>query len=204
MRYLILLLLAFNAQAQVSGVGASVSGGWAGTPPAQLLAQKLGESYLQDTHIGALGGASHLVPVLLPETWQARYIVGIDLFFWDSYADDCTKSLEQMNHLLQRAEGTLVIGTVPVIEVSWWLRILALTSGSTQACRQTINQALQLLCLRPKCILIDIDGLVAKVPEGLMLDGELLKGRSLMPDGLHSNTRFNEIVARVIYEQLRN
>jgi hypothetical protein len=202
----VLALAAGSASAQVIGMGASVSGGWAGTPPGELLAGKLGLAYRGETHIGARGGNSRLLPFIPDDVFAADIVMGVDLFFWDSYHNDCAVPIAAMDELFKRAgkgRALLILGNVPKIDVSLVIRLLALVSGHTQKCRDAINVRLTERCTRPRCIVLDVDRFVRDVPVGVALDGAFYRGTDLMPDGLHISTVAGEVMAREALEQLR-
>ncbi len=181
------------AQKHVLVIGASVSWDWSAPSPGRKLAQRMGVEPVVIASPGNSGSATRLLPSIKDRDFEnAAIVVAVDLFFWDSYRADCRPSLEALDALLARSrKARLVVGNVPRIEVSTFVRYVARAEHGTQACRVTINRALAERCRKPACAVLDLDS----VYRGLIADGSL--GR-MMPDGLHFGNEFSERISRMI------
>ncbi len=174
-------------------IGASISWDWSAPSPGRKLAERMGAKAVVIARPGNFGSATRLLPSIPDSDFEnAAVVVAVDIFFWDSYRADCGPSLAALDALLARSrKARLVVGNVPRIKVSSFVRFVARAEHDTQACRLTINRALAERCRKPACAVLDL----AAVYRGLIADGSLSR---MMPDGLHFGNELSERISRMI------
>ncbi len=171
-------------------VGASVSGDYQTSSPGKRLALR----YTRDRDIKVIAqngksGKEVLKSVPDHQLKDRSAIIGIDLFFWDSFQSSPKESLEAMEKLVtqSKAQGIpLVLGEIPELVPHY------------QKSGPALNKRMRELCLgNSLCKILPLGEILTKT----LIDGFLMHGgkkyeiEELLPDGLHLATPASEYLA---------
>jgi hypothetical protein len=171
-------------------IGASVSGDYLTESPGKRLALR----YTKSDQIKVIAkkgtpGRELLKLVSATQVKNATSIIGIDLFFWDSFSSDPADSLKAMDHLVALAEQQkipLILGDVPTL------------MPSRQTSVVSINKKLKDVCGHyPRCKILPLDSILKKtLAEGFITQGGMKYSlENLLPDGLHISQAASEYLA---------
>ncbi|MGZ5280197.1 MAG: hypothetical protein ACXWC9_09655 [Pseudobdellovibrionaceae bacterium] len=161
-------------------VGASVSADYFTESPGKVLAldytsperiKVLAQKGKASTHILKNFSESHIE--------DRSIVIGVDLFFWDSFTSNATASLEQLEkivHLSEKHKVPLVLGEIPTL------------LPATQKSALAINKRMRELCQsKSTCYLLPLHGLMEKTLTDGYIDhkGTRYDLPALVPDGIH-------------------
>ncbi len=178
-------------------IGASVSGDFLTPSPGKRLALNY-TSHDQIRVIARNGKPAREVLKAVDELVlkDRTAVIGVDLFFWDSFGGslpESLKSLERIQEMSAKLNLPLVLGEVPQL------------SPQFQPHAASINKRMHELCKAERnCKILPLNSLLRKV----IVDGHVVqKGvthtlESLLPDGLHIGAPASEYLADRILEVL--
>ena len=181
-------------------LGASVSGDTNALSPGKLLGRRI--TTPGDVRVLARGGAPgrEMISRLNSDILKDRsIIVALDFLFWDSAIREPREpSLRALSRLIETARAAripLILGDIP-----------ELLAGA-QASRVALNEAIRATC-RPErsCYVIGLDQLYRTVQSQgyLLMEGERLALKEVLPDGLHLSPKASEYIAQMILDALRS
>jgi hypothetical protein len=176
-------------------VGASVSGDYLTSSPGKRLALR----YTSSEHIKVMARNGKPAREVLKSVNESMMkdrtaIIGIDLFFWDSFGGNINESLsalEKLQKLSSKNKLPLVLGEVPEL------------SPQFQPHAKTLNKKIHELCkLESLCRVLPLNSLLRKV----LIEGHIEQNgtkyplQSLLPDGLHIAEPASDYLADRILE----
>ena len=178
-------------------VGASVSGDYFVESPGKILALK----YTSPRQIQVLTQRGKTSTEILKHFSEKSVkgrsiIIGIDLFFWDSFHSLPQLALQQLEKIVNLAEKNkipLVLGEVPLL------------SPLMQKSSSVINKKMHELCRRTtQCFILPINKKKKKtMADGFLNhEGQRYDLRSLIPDGLHIARPASQFLANQIKKLL--
>lgn len=169
--------------------GASVSDDYLTPSPGKRLALK----YTSKERIKVVAGNGRpgktTVKLIEDELVGKTAVIGLDLFFWDSFLPDPAESLKAMDRFF-RATGArkldVVVGDIPVFAPGIQKSAAALNARIERACRE--NERCHRIPLHDLLVKAVTDGHVTKNGKKITLD-------QLLPDGLHLGAPASELLA---------
>lgn len=171
-------------------VGASVSADHLSPSPGKVLALRYTDA--KDIKVIARGGTlgREVVKYVSESTMKDRSaIIGLDLFFWDSFSSAPLESLQAVDKIVDFASQKnipIVLGEVPAL--------IPFRQNSLGVINKKIKEACQKYA---QCKILPLNALLQKT----LLDGYILQGGkkhtldSLIPDGLHIARPASEYLA---------
>lgn len=178
-------------------LGASVSGDFLTASPGRRLSLRYTTAD-QILTVAKNGRPGRETLSLLDEgTLRGRTImVGVDLFFWDSFAKNPAEGLNAIDKLLEiaaREKIWLVLGQIPLLMPKLQIQAAVLNASLKQACSDY-----------PQCRLLPLGEILQKVVRegGIEQDGRHYSLPELLPDGLHISAPASEYLANRIVELL--
>ena len=137
---------------------------------------------------------SHLDDELLSDR---SVIVGVDLFFWDSFQESPKESLKAMTNLFKKAQHKkipLILGEVPEAVPFYQKSVYALNEKMRELCKSY-----------EACKIIPLNEILHKIlSEGhIVQGGKKYEIEALIPDGLHIATPASEYLADEILKLYR-
>jgi len=176
-------------------VGASISGDYLTQSPGKLLALRFTETEKINV-IAAKGmpGRDIMKQVSKLSLKDRSAVIGVDLFFWDSFAPNTHETLKAVDKIVNLAVEKnipLVLGEVPLL------------MPSRQASLPTINDKILEACKKySQCYMLPLNSIFRKVlADGYILhEGKKHPLEVLMPDGLHIAKPASEYLADQIHK----
>ncbi len=176
-------------------VGASVSADYFTESPGKLVAL----DYTSSDQIKVLARNGKPSTQILNQVTDAMVqdrsiIVGVDLFFWDSFTSSAAATLEQMDRLIHLSEKyriPVVLGEIPTL------------LPGTQRSAAAINKKLHEHCqAKADCYVLPLHDLMVKTLTDGYIDhqGRRYDLETLVPDGLHIGRPASQYLA----EQIKN
>lgn len=174
-------------------VGASVSGDFLTQSPGKRLALRY--TTADQIKVIAANGkpGREMLKFVDKDTLRDRTaIIGLDLFFWDSFAARPHETLKEIERLVKLAEEKkidLVLGEVPEFV------------PHLQKSAAAINQKIAEVCAaHPRCHRLALHSILMKtLRDGYVLqDGKKVPVENLLPDGLHISAPASEFLAEEI------
>lgn len=171
-------------------VGASVSADYQTQSPGKRLALRYTEE--KNIHVMAQRGkpGKEVLQNLKMESLKDRTaIVGLDLFFWDSFNGSPMESLKAMEKLFKMAKSKnipLVLGEVPELVPFYQKSVFAINDKMKELCQDYSS-----------CKILPLNQILRKT----LSDGFIVQGgkkysiEALLPDGLHLATPASEYLA---------
>ena len=117
-------------------------------------------------------------------------VIGIDLFFWDSFESSCDFSIDRMASLISvlgRRQIPLVLGTIPFMYKYQY-----------QPCRKSLMLAIQNQCTLAKgCMVFPVDDYYKAIlgKDGLEHEGHIFHKEDLLVDDIHPSDKGSEVLA---------
>ena len=178
-------------------IGASVSGDYFVESPGKILAQR----YTTSDHIKVMAQKGRSGKLSIKEVndksiQERTAVIGIDLFFWDSFISSSTESISQMEKLIAMTAKyniPLVLGEIPVFY------------SPRQPTADILNLKMKQLCKSNKgCHILPLnDFLIKTLTDGFLLyKKKKYSIQDLMPDGLHIARPASEYLADEIEKLL--
>jgi hypothetical protein len=121
-------------------------------------------------------------------------VIGVDLFFWDSFSSDTPATLKAVDKIVSLAASKnipLVLGEVPLLMPSRQESLPAINDRIFEACKKY-----------SQCYMLPLNTILLKV----IADGYVVQGgqkhslEALMPDGLHIAKPASEYLADQIHK----
>ncbi len=171
-------------------VGASVSGDYQTASPGKRLALRYTRE--RDIRVIAQNGkpGKEVLKTVSDEHLKDRSaIIGIDLFFWDSFQNSPKESLDAMEKLFTKSKAhslPLVLGEIPELMPQY------------QKSGAALNKRMRQLCsVHSLCKILPMGEILTKtLTDGhLMHRGIRYEIEALLPDGLHLATPASEYLA---------
>lgn len=179
-------------------VGASVSADYQTQSPGKRLALRFTED--KNIHVLAQRGKAgkDVLTHLTAEALNDRTaIIGIDLFFWDSFNSSSKDTIAAMENLFKLASAKnipLILGEVPEMVPFYQKSVFAINDKMRELCKSY-----------SLCRILPLHEILRKT----LSDGFIVQGgkkysiEALLPDGLHLATPASEYLADRIVEILR-
>lgn len=176
-------------------VGASVSADFLTPSPGKRLALK----YTSNDQIKVIARNGKPAREVLRSVTESSLkdrtaIIGIDLFFWDSFGgsiQESFKALENLKTLSEKLKLPLVLGEIPEL------------SPQFQPHARNLNAKIHELCKTENlCKVLPLNSMLRKV----LIDGHITQNgqkyslQSLLPDGLHISAPASEYLSKRILD----
>lgn len=178
-------------------VGASVSGDFLTPSPGKRLALR----YTTSEHIKVIAKSGKPARETLKAVTETSLkdrtsVIGVDLFFWDSFGgsvQDSFQELEKLKSLAQKMKLPLILGEIPELNPQFQPHARQLNAKIHEFCKAENH-----------CKVLPLNSLLRKVlREGsITQNGQKYPLPSLLPDGLHISAPASEYLADRILELL--
>ena len=171
-------------------VGASVSADYQTKSPGKTLALRYTSE--NDIHVLARNGkpATDVLRLLKAETLNDRTaVIGVDLFFWDSFNASPTESVKALENLFTQVKAKeipLVLGEVPELVPFYQKSVFALNEKMRELCKSYAM-----------CKILPLNQILRKtLSDGFIVQtGKKYSIEALLPDGLHLAKPASEYLA---------
>lgn len=171
-------------------VGASVSGDYLTPSPGKVLALR----YTSSDQIKVVARKGKPGKDVLKEVSESTFkdrtaIIGIDLFFWDSFAPSPAESLKSLDRIIGFAKAQnipIILGEVPALMPQMQKSLIPLNKKITEVCHSY-----------SLCKILPLNSILLKT----VSDGYVMQGGTkytldkLIPDGLHIAKPASEYLA---------
>lgn len=171
-------------------IGASVSGDFLAPSPGRILAER----YTSPENIKVIAGngrrGAEVLRSISDEILEDRTVViGMDLFFWDSFNLSPSPALTQLTQFLERLDKKgipFVLGEIPEFTSDYQMSIAPLNKAIHDSC-STYDS----------CRLLPLNHLLqTTIDEGFLIHrGKKFPLNELLPDGLHIGNVASEYLA---------
>jgi hypothetical protein len=178
-------------------IGASVSGDYFTESPGKRLALRFTKpDQIKVIAKKGTSGKEVLKNVSASAIKDSTAIIGLDLFFWDSFAPAPEESLKALNRLVILANQQnipLVLGEVPELMPGRQTSVSAINKKIHEVCKST-----------SRCKILPLNSILRKtLMDGYIIqDGKKYTLETLLPDGLHISKPASEFLADQIQKLL--
>jgi hypothetical protein len=173
-------------------VGASMSAGLEAEDPGTLLTRSVApQAIVVNRARRHAPSADSLALVREGEIEASSLVIGLDLFYWDSFGD-CSQAVARVRafaRLLDEKGARAAIGNIPV-------------QGG--ACAGAVSKALAATCVKSRCVVVDLRALSEKAERngGLEIGAKFIPKSELYADGLHPTKLGSQVIAAGLGEAL--
>jgi hypothetical protein len=180
-------------------IGASVSTDYQTVSPGKKLALRYTSEH--NIHVVAQRGKPGkevLKTFTDGELKDRSVIIGIDLFFWDSFSSSPQESLKALEKIYSRAQDLkipLVLGEIPELVPYYQKSVVVLNEKMRELCEKN----------KSRCKILPLNQILRKtLNDGYIVqDGKKYSIEELLPDGLHLAQPASEYLADQILRLLK-